>query len=58
MFEVILRIKAFEKSNAFIFLLVVMMEVMRWAAVAIVMGEYGVGNIAVRENLYRAVIVL
>jgi hypothetical protein len=28
------------------------------AAVAIVMCEYGVGNIAVRENLYRAVIVL
>lgn len=58
MFEVILRIKAFEKSNAFVFLLVVMIVVMRWAAVAIVMGEHGVGNIAVRENLYRAVVVL
>ena len=58
MFEVILRIKAFDFSNAFIFLLVVMIVVMRWAAVAIVMGEYGVGNIAVRENLYRTVIVL
>lgn len=58
MFEVILRIKAFEKSNAFVFLFVVMIVVMLGAAVAIVMGEYGVGNIAVRENLYRAVIVL
>ena len=58
MFEVILRIKAFDFSNAFILLLVVMIVVMRWAAVAIVMGEYGVGNIAVRENLYRTVIVL